>query len=167
MIIFYAALISIIYIPQSRSRSTRSLRVPHSAITDRAASTQFSRDDSLQNNITLINTQCLATLQENELDWKTKGQMEMTKSYGQSRMQTSGLTTATSSWKPEAKDTLFKIYRGPLVQHSQVFKDMLSVPQPPPAEAVCNDALHTVRLTDSPEDLRHFLRALVPSKWIR
>ena len=67
----------------------------------------------------------------------------------------------------EAKDTLFKIYRGPLVQHSQVFKDMLSFPQPQPAEAVCNDAPHTVRLTDSPEDLRHFLRALVPSKWIR
>ncbi|PIL25826.1 hypothetical protein GSI_11579 [Ganoderma sinense ZZ0214-1] len=67
----------------------------------------------------------------------------------------------------------FRVYQGPLAQHSQVFRNMLAFPQPPipgPSHASSSRTTlgsglvapcPTVHLTDSPADLRHFLRALV------
>ena len=75
-----------------------------------------------------------------------------------------------------AQNVEFRVYRGPLAQHSQVFRNMLSFPQPPstpgPSQASpsplpsgsdtgMSPACPTVHLTDSPADLRHFLRVLV------
>ncbi|RDX45991.1 hypothetical protein OH76DRAFT_1407329 [Lentinus brumalis] len=52
----------------------------------------------------------------------------------------------------------FRIYKGPLMKQSGFFKDMLSLPQPsPPASGSCA----TVHVSDSPEDMRHFLRTFV------
>ncbi|KAI0334219.1 hypothetical protein GY45DRAFT_1318694 [Cubamyces sp. BRFM 1775] len=64
----------------------------------------------------------------------------------------------------------FKVYKGPLIASSPVFKDMLSLPQPAPpgepskAQCICGYAPALVHVSDSPEDLRHLLRALVPGK---
>ncbi|KAI0350925.1 hypothetical protein OH77DRAFT_1524454 [Trametes cingulata] len=54
-----------------------------------------------------------------------------------------------------ARDVEFRVYMGPLVKHSPVFKDMLSLPQP---DARTGNTVPRVDVTDSPEDLRHFLR---------
>ncbi|RDX48944.1 hypothetical protein OH76DRAFT_1404136 [Lentinus brumalis] len=59
----------------------------------------------------------------------------------------------------------FKVYKGPLVDHSPVFKDMLSLPQPATTAAAPNCPV--IPLPDSPADLRHVLRLLMPSKRIR
>ena len=73
-----------------------------------------------------------------------------------------------------ARDVQFRVYQGPLVAHSPVFQDMLSLPQP--AEDSVHRERHgdpscpTVPLIDSPEDLRHFLRVFMvgmTSKTIR
>ncbi|KAI0632740.1 hypothetical protein C8Q77DRAFT_1218231 [Trametes polyzona] len=78
-----------------------------------------------------------------------------------------------------ARDVKFRIYRGPLIAHSPVFKDMLSLPQPTGTVAVGgNEKVATIRdeedgscpvipLPDSPEDLRHFLRVLTPGRALR
>ena len=57
-------------------------------------------------------------------------------------------------------DTEFCVYKGPLMKHSPVFQDMLSLPQP---DCVCTGLTSPVviRVSDSSQDLRHFLRALV------
>ena len=59
-----------------------------------------------------------------------------------------------------SQDTEFRVYKGPLMKHSPVFRDMLSLPQP---ECVCTGSTGPVviRISDSSQDLRHFLRALV------
>ncbi|RPD76886.1 hypothetical protein L226DRAFT_459128, partial [Lentinus tigrinus ALCF2SS1-7] len=58
----------------------------------------------------------------------------------------------------------FRVYRGLLVRHSLVFKDMLSLPQPPDSDALpkCTQCVPviTIPVADSPQDLRHFLKAL-------
>ncbi|KAL1938142.1 hypothetical protein VTO73DRAFT_11971 [Trametes versicolor] len=51
----------------------------------------------------------------------------------------------------------FRIYKGILAEHSPVFKDMFSLPQPPQA-APDDLPCHVVHVSDSPEDLRHVLR---------
>ena len=60
----------------------------------------------------------------------------------------------------------FRVYKGPLISNAPVFKDMLSLPQPDggPSGCTCGYAPALVHLTDSPEDLRHLLRVLVPGK---
>ncbi|TBU53872.1 hypothetical protein BD310DRAFT_128043 [Dichomitus squalens] len=66
-----------------------------------------------------------------------------------------------------AGDVEFRVYQGPLIAHSPVFNDMLSLPQP--AEDSGRRTRHgesscpIIPLTDSPEDLRHFLRVFVSS----
>ncbi|KAI0688239.1 hypothetical protein C8T65DRAFT_746730, partial [Cerioporus squamosus] len=52
----------------------------------------------------------------------------------------------------------FRIYKGPLMKQSGFFKDMLSLPQPSPS---AGGSCATVQVSDSPEDMRHFLRAFV------
>ncbi|KAH9925605.1 uncharacterized protein BXZ73DRAFT_78946 [Epithele typhae] len=73
----------------------------------------------------------------------------------------------------------FRVYKGPLIANSPVFRDMLSLPQPAPEHGhpnadpkspgtLCHRcATYTpalVHVPDSPEDLRHFLRVLVPGR---
>ncbi|KAI0370988.1 hypothetical protein BV20DRAFT_943153 [Pilatotrama ljubarskyi] len=74
------------------------------------------------------------------------------------------------------RDIKFRIYKGPLVAHSPVFKDMLSLPQPPtatlkPVGVEMDDSgdgsCAVVPLPDSPEDIRHFLRVLIPGQTLR
>ena len=60
----------------------------------------------------------------------------------------------------------FRVYRGPLVEHSPVFRDMLSLPQPAlPAGSIAQYPV--VPMLESPIDLRNFLRALMPSKQLQ
>ncbi|KAI8992835.1 hypothetical protein BD414DRAFT_412376 [Trametes punicea] len=69
-----------------------------------------------------------------------------------------------------AGDVEFKVYKGPLVANSPVFKDLLSLPQPPQpggsssSQCMCGNAPALVHVSDSPENVRHLLRALVPGK---
>ncbi len=60
----------------------------------------------------------------------------------------------------------FKVYAHPLVEHSPVFKDMLSLPREegtftdaskPPVEAL-------VHLPDPPDDLRYLFEVIMPAK---
>ncbi|RDX49028.1 hypothetical protein OH76DRAFT_1351489, partial [Lentinus brumalis] len=63
-----------------------------------------------------------------------------------------------------ARTVQFRVYKGVLADLSSVFADMFSLPQPtsslPAGPADCP----FVHLEDSPEDLRHILRALFPKK---
>ncbi|KAM5537271.1 hypothetical protein V8D89_009001 [Ganoderma adspersum] len=55
----------------------------------------------------------------------------------------------------------FRVFKGILADHSPVFKDMFALPQPdiaPSDNAVCP----VVDITDSPSDLRHILRLIMP-----
>ena len=65
-----------------------------------------------------------------------------------------------------AGSVAFKVYRGPLVDHSPVFRDMLSLPQPP-TDASPSVQHPVVSLSDAPCDLRHFLRVLMPKKELK
>ncbi|KAI9061826.1 hypothetical protein FKP32DRAFT_1575208 [Trametes sanguinea] len=69
-----------------------------------------------------------------------------------------------------AGDTEFKVYRGPLIAHSPVFKDMLSLPQPEERDRPDSSDTRScpvIPLYDSPDDLRHVLRVFVPGHSLR
>ena len=75
-----------------------------------------------------------------------------------------------------ARDVEFRIWKTPLIRHSPVFRDMLSLPQDSPSSTSSDETSATVtsgaapavvHLSDSPEDLRHFLRAFFPGKTLR
>ncbi|KAI1785127.1 hypothetical protein LXA43DRAFT_900417 [Ganoderma leucocontextum] len=57
-----------------------------------------------------------------------------------------------------ARNVEFRIYKGLLVHHSPVFRDMLSLPQPPDSLEADSPPCSVVPLSDSPEDLRYVLR---------
>ncbi|KAI0644301.1 hypothetical protein C8Q79DRAFT_913898 [Trametes meyenii] len=61
-----------------------------------------------------------------------------------------------------ARNVAFKVHRGQLVRHSDVFHDMFSLPQPSPAEAGQGliDGCPWVEIYDDPSDVLHLLRAL-------
>lgn len=66
-----------------------------------------------------------------------------------------------------ARDVEFRVYRGILAEKSPVFSDMFSLPQPPAGSssapaAVADGSCPVVHLSDSPEDIRHMLRAFMP-----
>ncbi|KAI0742439.1 hypothetical protein C8Q80DRAFT_1108932, partial [Daedaleopsis nitida] len=65
-----------------------------------------------------------------------------------------------------ACDVEFRIYKGLLAVHSPIFSDMFNLPQPTPTTTPDNTHDPTqpavVHMTDSPEDLRHILRACMP-----
>lgn len=64
-----------------------------------------------------------------------------------------------------ARNMEFRVYMRVLADHSPVFADMFSLPQPPrPAPSPAADECPIVHLADSPEDLRHILRVLLPRK---
>ena len=60
-----------------------------------------------------------------------------------------------------AGDFEFRVYRGPLERHSPVFRDMLSMPQPPESgNKDKENGCPVIPLSDSPQELRHLLRAV-------
>ena len=59
-----------------------------------------------------------------------------------------------------ARDVGFRIYRGLLAAQSTIFADMFGSPNSGADEYY--DDCPAVRLSDSPEDLRYFLRVLIP-----
>ncbi|KAH9856212.1 hypothetical protein C2E23DRAFT_722714 [Lenzites betulinus] len=61
----------------------------------------------------------------------------------------------------------FKVYRGPLIAHSPIFKDMLSLPQPSEPDQSSENACPVIPLHDSADDLRHALRVFVPGNSLR
>lgn len=65
-----------------------------------------------------------------------------------------------------ARDVEFRVFKGILAEHSPVFRDMFSLPQPPPTASpgasAEDDTCPVVYLSDSPEDLRHVLRVYMP-----
>ncbi|KAL1938157.1 hypothetical protein VTO73DRAFT_11986 [Trametes versicolor] len=65
-----------------------------------------------------------------------------------------------------AGDVEFRVYKGILSEHSPVFRDMFSLPQPPVAASAtsssADDTCPVVHLADSSEDVRHVLRAYMP-----
>ncbi|RDX49021.1 hypothetical protein OH76DRAFT_1351607, partial [Lentinus brumalis] len=63
-----------------------------------------------------------------------------------------------------ARDVEFRVYKRVLADHSAVFADMFSLPQPESDSSASTRSCPTVDLDDSPEDLRHILRALFPRK---
>lgn len=60
----------------------------------------------------------------------------------------------------ETQRHAFRVYQGPLAQHSPVFRDLFTVPQPTPVEML--EGCPVVHLPDDSEDLRHLLRVLFP-----
>ncbi|KAI0742463.1 hypothetical protein C8Q80DRAFT_1188524 [Daedaleopsis nitida] len=70
-----------------------------------------------------------------------------------------------------ARDVKFRVYKGVLAHHSSVFADMFSLPQPTDKTAVVildtPSSCPVVHLDDSPEDMRHILRAILPRKEAR
>ncbi len=64
----------------------------------------------------------------------------------------------------------FKVYVRPLIEHSPVFRDMLSLPQP----GTATDARHVLYMTTlwctlsySPEDLKYLFGVVMPAKVLR
>ena len=58
-----------------------------------------------------------------------------------------------------ARNIEFRVYKGILANHSPVFKDMFSLPQP---HDVSSAPTPVVDLADSPSALRHLLRFFFP-----
>ena len=63
------------------------------------------------------------------------------------------------------KNVGFRVYRVLLASQSTVFADMLATANPDAGETY--EGCPVVRLSDSPEDMRHFLRAIVSRTTIR
>lgn len=78
-----------------------------------------------------------------------------------------------------AGDTEFRVYKGPLLLHSEVIRDMVSMPPPSSSDAVGDMApngpgmalawvpVHSVEFHDSPADVKHFLRTFAPGRQLR
>ncbi|KAI0706736.1 hypothetical protein C8T65DRAFT_651819 [Cerioporus squamosus] len=80
-----------------------------------------------------------------------------------------------------ARNVEFRVWKAPLIKHSPVFRDMLSLPQDVASTSTTLDGASAspknamgsaapsaiVHLSDSPEDLRHFLHAFFPGKALR
>ncbi|KAI0683672.1 hypothetical protein C8T65DRAFT_722747 [Cerioporus squamosus] len=61
------------------------------------------------------------------------------------------------------RDVEFRVYKGLLMGQSEVFRDMFSLPQPEiGSEAQVSSTIPVIRLDDSPDALRHVLRACMP-----
>ncbi len=62
------------------------------------------------------------------------------------------------------EDVGFRVYKGVLATHSPVFADMFSLPQPQSTQPSEPQQCPSVSLDDNPEDLRIFLRAVLPKQ---
>lgn len=63
----------------------------------------------------------------------------------------------------QTENIVFKVFRGILASNSAVFADMFSVPQPTNATITGSDMFDScplVQIYDTPEDTRHFLKAI-------
>ena len=58
------------------------------------------------------------------------------------------------------RDVDFRVFKGILAEHSPVFKDMFSLPQPSDGEAGASGPV--VHLSDSPDDVRALLHVCMP-----
>ena len=71
----------------------------------------------------------------------------------------------TDVWFPDgnivlvASGAAFKVHKGQLQRHSEIFRDMFSVPQPQDAQDLF-DGCPWVELHDAPVDVLYLLRAL-------
>ncbi|KAI0703104.1 hypothetical protein C8Q76DRAFT_801952 [Earliella scabrosa] len=83
-----------------------------------------------------------------------------------------GLTRDEEFWLEDgtviliARNVEFRIYGGLLANHSPVFKDLFARPQSSRPVSMHGDQIlqcPVVHLSDSPQDLRHILRAYVPT----
>ncbi|OCH85374.1 hypothetical protein OBBRIDRAFT_798257 [Obba rivulosa] len=80
------------------------------------------------------------------------------------QVPTSNVIRSEEFWYPDgsvvlvAGNTTFRVYQGLLSQHSVVFRDMFTIPQPEIAEKM--DGCPIVRLSESPQELVHVLRVL-------
>jgi hypothetical protein len=63
-----------------------------------------------------------------------------------------------------AGQAAFKVHRGQLERHSDVFNDMFSIPQPTDQEMI--DGCFWVELYDRPSDVFCFLRALYDGLYV-
>ena len=63
-----------------------------------------------------------------------------------------------------ARDVAFKVFKSPLAEHSPVFKDMFTCPQPELDDDSMCDGCPVVHIPDSPQDLRPFLKAMHDSR---
>ncbi|KAI5119753.1 hypothetical protein M0805_004085 [Coniferiporia weirii] len=64
-----------------------------------------------------------------------------------------------------AGNVAFKVHRGVLERHSDVFEDLLSIPQPP--GEVTFEECHIIELHDQPTDLWYLLKALYDGLYLR
>jgi hypothetical protein len=60
-----------------------------------------------------------------------------------------------------AENTLFRVYRGILAAQSDIFKDMLSIPQPSSVNAETFEGCAIVRVHDKADDMERLLRVVV------
>jgi len=61
----------------------------------------------------------------------------------------------------QTENIVFKVFRGILASNSAVFADMFSVPQPThDAGPDVYDSCPLIQIYDTPEDARHFLKAI-------
>ncbi|KZT72000.1 hypothetical protein DAEQUDRAFT_744039 [Daedalea quercina L-15889] len=65
-----------------------------------------------------------------------------------------------------ARGIAFKVHRGQLQRHSEVFSDLFSMPQPRAPDQVLIDGCEWVELYDSPTDVLHLLSALYDGLYI-
>lgn len=63
-----------------------------------------------------------------------------------------------------AGETAFRLYRGLLAEQSYVFRDMFASSASTPMVDETFDGLPVVHLGDSPTDVAHLLRVLLPNK---
>lgn len=61
----------------------------------------------------------------------------------------------------QAESYQFKVYRGVLAESSTVFKDMLSLPQPPSKETDLVEGCPVIHLSDTWRELRWMLRSIL------
>ncbi|KAI0691723.1 hypothetical protein C8Q76DRAFT_634760 [Earliella scabrosa] len=66
-----------------------------------------------------------------------------------------------------ARGVEFRLYKGILAEHSLVFQDMFSTQQPRSSSPLQDSTCPVIHLSDSPESLRHFFRALLPGNEYR
>jgi hypothetical protein len=62
----------------------------------------------------------------------------------------------------QTENIVFKVFRGILASNSPVFSDMFSVPQPPDSVSGPDeyDSCPLIQIYDTPEDTKHFLKAI-------
>ncbi|KZP19037.1 hypothetical protein FIBSPDRAFT_1045789 [Athelia psychrophila] len=66
----------------------------------------------------------------------------------------------------QAQNAQFKIHKSILVHSSAVFRDMLSLPQPPLEDTYVVDGCPVVHLSDSAEEVRYILQAIFQRKYV-